>query len=39
VTPQVAAHSIIAVKGSDPVEQGTDGMVEKLLKNPREKVT
>jgi len=24
----VAAHSIIAVKGSDPVEQGTDGMVE-----------
>ena len=28
VTPQVAAHSIVAVKGSGPVEQGNDGMVE-----------
>jgi len=28
VDPQVAAHSIIAVKGDGPVEEGTDGVVE-----------
>jgi triacylglycerol esterase/lipase EstA (alpha/beta hydrolase family) len=28
VTSQVAAHSIIAVKGNGPVEQGNDGVVE-----------
>ena len=28
VAPQVAAHSIIAVKGDGPVEEGTDGVVE-----------
>jgi hypothetical protein len=28
VAPQVAAYSIIAVKGSGPVEQGNDGVVE-----------
>jgi hypothetical protein len=28
VAPQVAAHSIIAVKGSGPFEQGNDGVVE-----------
>ena len=28
VAPQVAAHSIIAVKGDGPVEQGNDGVVE-----------
>jgi pimeloyl-ACP methyl ester carboxylesterase len=28
VAPQVAAHSIIAVKGSGPLEQGNDGVVE-----------
>jgi pimeloyl-ACP methyl ester carboxylesterase len=27
VAPQVAAHSIIAVKGAGPVEQGNDGVV------------
>src|SRR5262249_16756747 len=28
VVPQVAAHSIIAVKGEGPVEEGNDGIVE-----------
>jgi hypothetical protein len=28
VAPQVAAHSIIAVKGKGPLEQGNDGVVE-----------
>ena len=28
VAPEVAAHSIIAVKGDDPVEAGTDGVVK-----------
>jgi hypothetical protein len=28
VDPQVVAHSIIAVKGDGPVEEGTDGVVE-----------
>jgi hypothetical protein len=28
VAPQVAAHSIIAVKGDGPVEEGNDGVVE-----------
>jgi len=28
ISPGVAAHSIIAVKGSGPVEQGNDGVVE-----------
>jgi len=28
VAPQVAAHSIIAVQGTGPVEQGNDGVVE-----------
>ena len=28
IAPSIVAHSIIAVKGSGPVEQGNDGVVE-----------